>query len=221
MRRWLVYLLLTLIHLTIILLFAVLLILQLLVVGLLYGATACLLLGWGGILTFLALLAAHELGHLLAARVVGLPFMRFTVGPLAVVREGGRLRARFNTAWFRHAAHVVHERAEGTRRSGRWAIIVLGGPLANLLIGAVCLAMAHWLNPGPPPELSSNAEPGWRNVALLFPGDWMTALLNLTALVSWGLGLGTLVPGKAGTCGQMVVSFWTCGEGKIGNRSFR
>src|SRR5262245_57573491 len=71
---------------------------QIFVVGVNGGPADALTLGAGGLLTFLALLAVHELGHLLAGRAVGLPFDHFTVGPLQLVREGGRWRARLNTA---------------------------------------------------------------------------------------------------------------------------
>jgi hypothetical protein len=178
---------------------ALLLAWQVFAVGVNGGPADSLALGVGGLLTFLALLAVHELGHLLAGRAVGLPFERFTVGPLQLVREGGRWRARLNTAWSQPAAYVLlppPQVGHGYRR-WRWAAMVLGGPLANLLVGAACLAAAGHLNPCPPASVSTNARAGWRGVAILYPGDLTTAWLNMAGIVSLWLGVCNLVPGSA------------------------
>ena len=160
---------------------ALLLAWQALVVGVNDSLAACLVLCGSGIPIFFALLAAHELGHLLAGKALGLPFVRFTVGPLQLVREGERIRARLNTAWFQPAAYVMLALpAEGDRR-WRWAAVLLGGPLSNLLLGAACLAAATGLNPGPPAERPHAARAAWRSVALLYPGNPAAAWLNVTA----------------------------------------
>src|SRR5262249_60339247 len=105
---------------------------------------------------------------------------------------GGRLRARLNTAWFQPAGYVLHGLPEAGSRSSRWAIVLFGGPLVNLLLGVACLLLASWVNPGPP-----HGAVGWRGWALLWPGGLAGGLLNSAGLLSAGLGLGTLVPGKA------------------------
>ena len=63
---------------------------QAFIVGLSDGPAACLAFSGAGLLTGLALLAAHELGHMTAGLAVGLPFLGLTVGPLSLrVRTAG------------------------------------------------------------------------------------------------------------------------------------
>jgi uncharacterized repeat protein (TIGR04138 family) len=177
---------------------------QALFVGLTHGMAACAVLCAGGVPIFLALIAAHELGHLVAGWAMGLPLVRFTAGPLVVVREGGRLRARLNTAWFQPAAFVVYAPAWSADGPLRWGVMVLGGPLSSLLLGVGCLGAASWLNPGPPAEIASRAR-------FLFPGDLATANLNVAGILSLGMGLGTLVPGRAAglrTDGGQLLDLW-------------
>jgi membrane-associated protease RseP (regulator of RpoE activity) len=191
--------------------FAILLLLQPLAVGLGKGMGACLLLCAGGVLTFLALLAIHELGHLLAGRAVGLRFSRFTVGLFRVAREGDHIRVRLNTAWFQPAAYVVQRFPGGPIPRLRWAVAVLGGPLSNLLVGVACLVAANRLHPGPPVAVAHSAQAGWRGVALLMPGNLATAQLNLAGVLSLGIGLATLVPGQSAglrTDGGQLWDLW-------------
>jgi hypothetical protein len=184
---------------------------QALVVGVNDSLAACLGLCIGGIMTFFVLLAAHELGHLLAGLAMGLPFVRFTVGPLQVVREGGLLRARFNTAWFQPAAYVMHGLGTVGNRRFRRAVMVLGGPLSNVFLAGVCFVAASGWNPGPPVGLPAGSRTGWRNVALFYPGDVVTAGLNVAAVLSLGLAISTLVPGRAAglrTDGGQLLDLW-------------
>jgi membrane-associated protease RseP (regulator of RpoE activity) len=192
--------------------FALLLAWQALCVGVLQGLAACLLACVGGVLALFALIAAHELGHLLAAKATRLPFQQFTVGLVKIVRESGRFRIRLNTAWFQPAAFVrAGLPIDGDRRL-RWSIFVMGGPLANLLIGLICLPIAEWHNPGPPPQFPTT---GWRNVALLFPGDVGTALLGMTGVLSVGLCVVNLLPSGAArfrSDGGQLLDLWRHGR---------
>lgn len=211
MFRVLRWLLLGLVQVWVGVLFALLLVWQALGIGVNYGPGACLLLCGAALLTYLALIALHELGHLLVGQALGLPFQRFTVGPLQLAREGGRVRARLNTAWFQPAAYVAHALPREGGRRWRWAVTVFGGPLSNLLVAVACLAAASGLNPGPPADMPRAARAGWRGVALLYPGDPVTAWLNIAGLLSLGLGLGNLVPGSAvglRTDGGQLLDLW-------------
>src|SRR4051794_12194787 len=87
--------------------FALLMAWQALGIGVNYGLSACLQVCIGGVVILFGGLAVHELGHLLAGLTVGLPFVRLTLGPITVVRDGGRTSARLNTAWFQAAAYVL------------------------------------------------------------------------------------------------------------------
>ncbi len=190
---------------------ALLLLWQAVFIGLRYNLTIFLWVCIGGVVAYIGLMAIHELGHLLAGKAMGLPFWQFTFGPLIIVNEGERLRARLNTAWFQHAVNVRFWLTGVTGWPFRMAVMTLGGPLANLLIGVACLAVASWLNPGPPAEMPASAREGLRSVALLYPGDLATAVLNLVGLLSLGLGLGSLIPGRAAglrTDGGQLLDLW-------------
>jgi hypothetical protein len=212
---WLQRLLVETISLAVGLVLAALIAMQALAVAMFDGMDSCVWLCVGVIPTFLCLIAAHEVGHLLAGKAAGLSFARFTVGLLTVERIEGRLLVRLNRLWFQPAAYVVAGLPAGNTSIRRWATMVAGGPLANLLICVFCLIAASIINPGPTDMIPSEARPGWRSVALLMPGNLTTAWLNVAALISLGFGLGTLIPGRAAGLrtdgGQLFDLF--CGQG--------
>ena len=107
---------------------------QAMAIGVNFDLAACLALCGLGFVAFFVLLFVHELGHQLAALAVGLPFHSFTVGPLQVVREEGRIRVRLNTAWYQPAAYVLIALPTGQGWRWRFGTAVAGGPLANLLV---------------------------------------------------------------------------------------
>src|SRR5262249_48259227 len=110
---------------------------------------------------------------------------------------------------------------EGQVRPARWAVMVLGGPLSNLLIGVACLAAASWHNPGPPDTMPRAARTGWRSVALAYPGDPTTALLNIAGLSNLGLGLAVLLPGRGAgprADGGQLRDLWRRGGGPAARR---
>lgn len=214
MGRWLVRLFVGCLENLVGILGAYLIAWQALVVGVEHGMTSCLVLAVLGVLTYLGLIAAHELGHLLAAWVVGFPLLCFTVGLFQIVREGGRLRTRLNTAWFQPAAYVQHDCPDSGLRVSHHVIVLLAGPLVNLLLGAASLLLASRVNPGPP-----HGAVGWRLVALLWPGDPVTGLLNIAGVVSLGLGLFSLVPkgdsARIRSDGGQLLDLW-CARGGAG-----
>jgi uncharacterized repeat protein (TIGR04138 family) len=154
----------------------------------------CLVYLVSGIPIYLALMAAHEFGHLLAGLSMGLPFVRFTVGPVVVVREEGRIRARLNTAWLQPAAWIMHTPVWSADAAWKWGIFVLGGPASNLLLGVALLWVAQWVNPGPPDSTSMSWRQEWPGVALIRPGDLTTALLNASGIASLYLTFASLIP---------------------------
>jgi hypothetical protein len=191
--------------------FAGLLALQTLIVGVNFGMAACLFACGVGLMAFVAVLAIHELGHLLVAWAAGFPVTHFTVGLLQLERDRGRIRARLNNAWFRPAAYVVLALPSNVDRPWRRAAAILGGPISNLFLGAACLAAACGVNPGPPPDVPAAARVGWRTAALLYPGDPATTHLNLVGFLSLGVGLGTLIPGSSAglrTDGGQLLDLW-------------
>ena len=87
----------------------------------------------------LMLSAVHELGHVLAGGMAGLELRSFTVGPFTIVRERRGLDAMFNGHWIRFAGCVEHDVPPGPGWRTRLSISALGGPAANLLVGASLL----------------------------------------------------------------------------------
>lgn len=85
------------------------------------------------------LVVAHELGHLAAARSVGMRPAMVGLGPVVLVPRRGRLRVGRNrfTSWQVGFAASV---PDPTHADLRWrhAVEVLGGPIANLVVAGAC-----------------------------------------------------------------------------------
>ncbi len=92
-----------------------------------------------------ATIAVHELGHLLAGLWQGNHFALYAVGPLLVVREGERVRIRFNrnaSLWGGIAGTMPLPTAETATAIANFQRVVLAGPLASLLLAGVGAAIA-------------------------------------------------------------------------------
>jgi hypothetical protein len=104
----------------------------------------------GEVLVFtLALQLLHELGHVLAGALVGLPFRALTVGLLSVRREsldgGSRLRWAVNGSWWKVAGCVERDFTPAPDVREALTITALGGPIASLVVGTLLLASpAPW-----------------------------------------------------------------------------
>jgi hypothetical protein len=94
-------------------------------------------------LTF-ALQLLHELGHVIAGLVVGLPFDRVTVGLFTLEREaherGWRLRWALNRSWRKLAGCVEREISPAPGMREALTVTALGGPLASMLGGLLLMA---------------------------------------------------------------------------------
>ncbi|MCB9421475.1 MAG: hypothetical protein H6667_16850 [Ardenticatenaceae bacterium] len=93
------------------------------------------------LLSLLLTTTIHELGHLLAGKLVGLRFHLLIIGPLRLSRENGRL----SLGWQRGSAFfngltssIPYDNRDLSRRL---LIFILGGPLASL----VQALLAGWL----------------------------------------------------------------------------
>lgn len=122
-------------------------------------------------------IAVHELGHLLAGLWQGNRFALYAVGPLLVVREGERIRTRFNrnaSLWGGIAGTMPLPAAETASLLANFQRVVIAGPLASLLLAGVGALVA---------SATSGA----------------TRLLAFTAALTSGLiALVTLVPLRTG-----------------------
>ena len=77
--------------------------------------------------------AVHELGHLLAGRLVGLRFHLLIIGPLRISRENGRLRMDLHKSAAIFSGMTGSTPGDARNLSQRLLIFTLGGPLASLL----------------------------------------------------------------------------------------
>lgn len=168
---------------------------QVAVVGLVAGPGDLVVVAAAGVAAGIALVIAHELGHALAGWGVGLPPMSLTLVFVRVDWQGGRPVLRPNMRLL-HLAGVSYHAVAGAER-WRVAAIFAAGPVVNLAIAGVCLALAAVLNPGPPAGRGPAAHNALRDVALVWPGSSAVAGLNVAGLASLLLGAFNLVPGRS------------------------
>lgn len=93
------------------------------------------------VLVVLGLSAVHELGHVFAGGFAGLRLVSCSVGPLSLVRRGGRYALDENPHWIRFAGCVEHDIPRGTTTRLDLTISALGGPIANFVLAALLFAV--------------------------------------------------------------------------------
>ena len=121
------------------------------------------------LLSFIAAIFVHELGHAVAALMVHFQVQSFTVGPVMMHREAAGLRFRRTRIKIGGLVTIV---PVGLHDLGkRMLIVVVGGPASSFLFAALAFA-AGW----------SFGEP--------LQSSWM----NPFSVVSGGLGILSLIP---------------------------
>ncbi|QDV36129.1 hypothetical protein [Tautonia plasticadhaerens] len=138
-----------------------------------------------GILVALPMvLVLHELGHVVGGLAAGFRFNLFVVGPLKVVREADRIRARLNTNLsIAGGLAGCSPTGSGDHRRGM-ILMVAAGPIASLL-GAAAGLLGAGATGGFAPGAS-----GWSAASGM--------VLGAFGLGSLAIGLLTLVPGRTG-----------------------
>lgn len=126
-----------------------------------------------GLVGFLILI--HELGHFLAARWVGMPIARFSIGfgpLLCSFRRGG---TQFGLAWFPFGGYVLSdvkdEREFLNIPAGRRILFSLGGPAANVLLSVLLFSMLNAMS-GNTSAMNLLIDP-WRQTAELIASIFM------------------------------------------------
>ncbi len=141
------------------------------------------------VFAFGLMILAHELGHFLAARWVGVGVQVFAIGfgpPLVQFRRGGTVY-RFNLLPFGGYVRLAGEEFEEdltpdafrSKRVGQRMFVVAAGPLMNFLLSVVllgCVATVWGLVVGVTNEIAE-IRPGWPAERVgLRPGDRIVAI---------------------------------------------
>ena len=93
----------------------------------------------GGFLVLFVAVVVHEMGHLVAALAFDFQVTQFVARPLNIVREGGQFRLRFVQPFGWPQGWVRGFPINDRKLRARFALFVLGGPLASLAAGLACL----------------------------------------------------------------------------------
>jgi hypothetical protein len=89
------------------------------------------------ILGVLPIVAIHEGGHVLCGRLAGFAFASVRIGPLLIARDGRVSRYRGPNLWDGQA-NMVPRTLVGISRAS--ALLLIGGPAANIATGALMIA---------------------------------------------------------------------------------
>src|ERR1035438_6255479 len=125
----------------------------------------------GYLAVWLLILAVHEAGHLIGGWVVGNKFFWFRIGPVVLYRKLGRFGIKQEWKVPLTSSSIWPMRLEGLRRNV--VIMLLGGPLASILFGALAVAIL---------------QPYVRGAEMVQPAAWLVLPLSLL------LGIYTLIP---------------------------
>lgn len=125
----------------------------------------------------------HELGHIIGGKLAGLRFLLLIVGPLKVIRSTKGLKWQVNTAVALMGGLACCSPTDTSTflKSYRW--MVVGGPIASLLLGAGCFTCT-WIVPMLP----------WDETWILV----VNRGLRMTGLTSILIFLVTSYPGTVG-----------------------
>ncbi len=93
----------------------------------------------------------HELGHLLAALLVGFQVSEFRAWPISVARRGSSFHLRFRFREWSPLGLVAAAPRNWRRLRVRWAVFVAGGPIANLALALLFVPGGMLLETTPKP----------------------------------------------------------------------
>lgn len=150
------------------------------------------------VVAILIAVAIHELGHLLAGRAVGFEFRNLVIGPFGWRTEAGRaVRYRVRPARIGGFVSMVPRDDRAFLR--RYAMFILGGPLASVLWTAA--TFGAWRASGIPDSagLPHTAPLGTRVADLLALSGLLGAVVVLPA---------TLVPYRSRRAGFPTDALW-------------
>ena len=135
----------------------------------------------------LFLIVLHEAGHLAAGRLVGFRFEFVDLGPLRIARAGQRIRIRMLPKSSIPMAMAGCSPIDERNLRPRYAVFVAGGPIANLLAGAIAILL--FLRWGCQWQVWSAPTSGQL---------WLSASLIEVASLSLLMFMGNLIPSTYG-----------------------
>lgn len=91
-------------------------------------------------LASLVCLAVHELGHLLAGRLAGFPWLAITIGPVSLVKTSQGVKTRWSGYKSLSGLAQCHIKGHDRLRV-RLALFVLGGPVASVFLLVLGVAL--------------------------------------------------------------------------------
>jgi len=127
--------------------------------------------GFNGLLIVPLLYAAvafHEVGHLLAAKLVGIDNGGIAVGGFTLTKSGKNWVFRFNRHLWAYGFFKPLTRSPGYSPS-RYAWMVAGGPVASFFLAGMCAVLYSCYGSGP-----------WHAIGSLF---WTSAFLGICSLI--------------------------------------
>ncbi|HEX7241865.1 MAG TPA: hypothetical protein VF263_16405 [Longimicrobiaceae bacterium] len=134
----------------------------------------------------LAVIAVHEVGHLLGGRIAGFRALLLVVGPLRVERSEVGTRVGLNRSLGLAGGLAVSVPRDTRDLRRRTLLLVAGGPAASLLAGAAAYAARSGLGLGSlPAGAGAGAGTTLASVGLL-----------AFAVFSAAIGVATLIPGR-------------------------
>jgi regulator of sigma E protease len=155
------------------------------------------------ILAFGLMIAIHELGHFIVARLCGVGVEKFSIGFGAALAHFERDGIEYRIGWIPLGGYVKmtgenpddeDTKVDNAFQNAKWwrkALIILAGPIANLIFGALLFFIAYLI----PMQMEDHhpvvaqVEPGWS--AFFTPGDSIYAV-NDTPVKGWYQALSTL-----------------------------
>jgi Zn-dependent protease len=82
----------------------------------------------------------HEVGHLLAVRRVGFPFVRLAAGPVTLLPRGKGYRFGANREWLHFVVGAVYYELHDLSSARKSLFVAAAGPIATAFIALISLA---------------------------------------------------------------------------------
>ncbi len=153
-----------------------------------------LMLGWALVLpaSYLLLVFLHEAGHVVGALLTRFQILSFNVSRLHISRRASGWQVRFRKPKKGLSGMVQVLASDSRNLRSRYALLLVGGPSANLLTGALALYAAYMWVPYSPPFPFT----GYLLHYTLLVFGWMSVVIGTLNLLPLKLKSGHIIDGK-------------------------